>query len=369
MKVPYIDLQRQAAQLRAELLEELAKVVDECTFVLGPHVSAFEEEFAKYLGVKHCVAVNSGTSALHLALRVLDIGPGDEVITTPFTFVATAWAIAYVGAKPIFVDVDPTTFNIDPAAVERAITPRTRAIIVVHLFGLPCDMDALVKICDRYGLVLVEDAAQAHGARYGGRMIGTFGRVACFSFYPTKNLGAIGEGGALVTDEPNIAVRARSLRDHGSDRKYHHVEVGYNYRMEGIQGAILKVKLKYLDQWNAERARLARLYIDLLSDTPLTLPRQNPGCIPVWHLFTVRCNRRDELKRYLEEHGVGTAIHYPIPLHLQPAFAHLGYKPGDLPVAEQLSRECLSLPLYPGLTEEEVKFVADTIRKFFARTR
>lgn len=365
-RVPYLDLSAQMRPLRAEIDAALAHALDNNTFCLGPDVLAFEKEFAEFCGAKHCIAMNSGTSALHIAMLLLNIGPGDEVITTPYTFVATSWAISYVGAKPVYVDIDETTFNLDPAQVERAITLRTKAILPVHLYGHPCDLEALLAIGKKHKLPLVEDAAQAHGATYHGKPIGTFGSTSCFSFYPAKNLGAIGEGGALVTNDDAFAERARALREHGSRLRYHHDEIGFNYRMEGIQGAILRIKLKHLDAWTKHRQAIAHLYQKLLADTPLRLPVEAENVASAWHLFTVRHPRRDELKKYLEEHGVGSAIHYPLPLHLQKCYASLGYKTGDFPVSEQAAKECLSLPVFPELTDAQVERVAQVTRGFFA---
>ncbi len=365
-RVPYIDLRAQVRQLRAELEAAARRVFDNCTFCLGPEVAEFEREFAAFLGAAHCVGVNSGTSALHIAMRLLDIGPGDEVITTPYTFVATSWAISYVGARPVYVDIQDRTFNLDPALVEKAVTPRTKAVLAVHLYGQPCDLDRLAEICRKHKLALVEDAAQAHGAKFRGKNVGTFGELGCFSFYPTKNLGACGEGGALVTNDAALAARARALRDHGSTRRYYHDELGYNYRMEGLQAAMLRVKLNYLPKWNAARRRIAQLYTEQLSDTPLKLPIEPAGTQSAWHLYVVRHPSRDELRQYLEAHGVGCAVHYPVPLHLQKAYAQLGYKLGDFPVAEKAARECLCLPIYPELADEQVNFVVQTIKAFFA---
>ena len=364
-KIPYLDLAAQMRPLRAEIEAALAQALDKCTFCLGPDVAAFEEEFAAFCGVKHCVGVNSGTSALHLAMRLLNIGPGDEVITTPYTFVATSWAISYVGAKPVYVDIEDATFNLNPELVEKAVTSRTRAILPVHLYGQPCALDELLAIANKRGLALVEDAAQAHGALYKGRRVGGLGQIGCFSFYPGKNLGAYGEGGALVTNDGAFAARARALREHGSSVRYYHDEIGYNYRMEGFQGAVLRVKLKHLNRWVEERRRVARRYTELLADTPLKLPVEAQGVQSAWHLYVVRHPRRDELKKHLEEHGIGCALHYPLPLHVQKCYAHLGYKAGDFPVAEKAARECLSLPIYPEMTDEQVKRVAEVIRDFF----
>src|SRR5215471_3515824 len=303
--VPYLDLPAQMRGIRKEIDAAIARTLDNCTFCLGPDVTQFEKDFARFIGVKHCVGFNSGTSALHVAMLLLDIGPGDEVITTPFTFVATCWAISYVGARPVFVDIEHATFNLDPNLVERAITRRTKAIMPVHLYGLPADLNPLLKIARKHKLALVEDAAQAHGAKYHGRNAGTFGQMAIFSFYPGKNLGAYGEGGALVTDDAAFAQRARSLRDHGSTRRYYHDEVGFNYRMEGIQAAVLGVKLKHLSKWTRERRRVAKRYSQLLSDTPLQLPCQPPHAQSAWHLYVVRHPLRDQLKQHLEANHIG----------------------------------------------------------------
>jgi len=365
--VPYLDLQAQLRPIRAEVDAAIARVLDNCAFCLGPEVARFEADFARFCGANHCVAMNSGTSALHVAMRLLGVGPGDEVITTPYTFVATGWAISYCGARPVFVDIEDETFNLDPALAERAIAPRTRAILPVHLYGHPCDLDPLLAISRRHKLPLVEDAAQAHGARYRGTVVGTFGEISCFSFYPTKNLGAAGEGGALVTNDSAFAARARALRAHGSRQRYHHDEVGYNYRMEGIQGAVLGVKLRHLPKWQEARRRVARRYAELLADSPLRLPREAGHAQSAWHLYTVRHPRREDLKAHLDTHGIGNAVHYPTPLHLQKAYAPLGHKPGDFPVAEQAAREVLSLPMYPELTDAQLERVAAVVRAFFGR--
>jgi dTDP-4-amino-4,6-dideoxygalactose transaminase len=365
LPVPYLDLSLQVRLLRPELDAAIARALDRCTFCLGPDVAEFERAFAAYCGASHAVGFNSGTSALHVAMRLLNVGPGDEVITTPFTFVATSWAIVYVGARPVYVDIDPATFNLDATRVEVAITSRTKAVMPVHLYGHPADLDPLLEICRRHGLPLVEDAAQAHGALYRGRHVGPLGRLGVFSYYPAKNLGAFGEGGALVTNEADLAARARALREHGSTARYQHDEVGYNYRMEGIQGAVLGVKLKHLADWVAARRRVAERYTELLADTPLRLPREADYARSAWHLYTVRHPERDALKRHLETHCIGSAIHYPIPLHLQRCFAYLGYRSGDFPEAERAARECLCLPIYPELTAAQLERVAAVVRQFF----
>jgi dTDP-4-amino-4,6-dideoxygalactose transaminase len=364
-QIPYLDLPAQIRGIRKELDAAIARTLDNCSFCLGPDVTQFEKDFARYIGAEHCVGFNSGTSALHVAMLLLGVGPGDEVITTPFTFVATSWAISYVGAKPVYVDIDDATFNLDPKLIERAITPRTKAVLPVHLYGHPFDLDPILAICKKHKLPLVEDAAQAHGAKYKGKTVGAFGDISCFSFYPGKNLGACGEGGALVTNNSAFAARARSLREHGSTARYYHDEVGYNYRMEGIQGAVLGMKLKHLAKWTAERRRVAHRYTELLAETPLQLPCEAAGAESAWHLYVVRHPRRDELKAHLEANGVGCAVHYPISLHQQKAYANLGHKPGDFPVAEKAARECLSLPIYPELTDAQIQRVAEVVCKFF----
>ncbi|HTV43397.1 MAG TPA: DegT/DnrJ/EryC1/StrS family aminotransferase [Candidatus Sulfotelmatobacter sp.] len=363
-KVPYLDLPAQIRGLRKELDAALARTLDNCSFCLGPDVAQFEKDFAQFCGAKHALGFNSGTSALHVALKLLNIGAGDEVVTTPFTFVATSWAISYVGAKPVFADIDDATFNMDPALVEKAITPRTKAVMPVHLYGQPFDVDRILEICQRHKLPLIEDACQAVGAKYKGRVVGTLGVMSCFSFYPGKNLGACGEGGALVTNNGDFEARGRALREHGSKVRYYHDEVGFNYRMEGFQGATLGVKLRHLDKWTRERQRVAKRYNELLAGTPLQLPRQAEFAESVWHCYVVRHARRDELKKHLEDNGVGCSIHYPIPLHLQKAYADLGHKKGDFPVSEKAALQCLSLPIYPELTEAQIARVVDVIKKF-----
>ncbi len=365
--IPYLDLRAQMKPLRAELDAAIARTLDNCSFCLGPDVVQFEKDFAKFCGAQHCVAFNSGTSALHIALLLLGVGPGDEVITTPFTFVATSWAISYVGAKPVYVDIDDATFNLDPKLIEKAITPKTKAIMPVHLYGQPFDVGAILEICRQHKLPLVEDAAQAHGAKFQGKVIGTFGEISCFSFYPGKNLGAAGEGGALVTNNADFAKRARALREHGSTVRYYHDEIGYNYRMEGIQGAVLGVKLPHLEKWTQARRRVAHRYHQLLQDTPLQLPLEASFAESAYHLFVVRHPRRDDLKAHLDANGVGCALHYPLPLHLQKCYASLGYQAGDFPISEKAGRECLSLPIYPELTDPQLERVAAVVKDFFSK--
>jgi dTDP-4-amino-4,6-dideoxygalactose transaminase len=363
--IPYLDLPAQLRPLRKELDAVIAKTLDNCSFCLGPDVAQFEKDFAKYCDAKHALGFNSGTSALHIALMLLNVGQGDEVITTPHTFVATSWAISYVGAKPVYVDIEDESFTLNPKLIEKAITPRTKAIMPVHLYGHPFDVDPILEICRKHKLPLVEDAAQAHGAKYRGKVVGTFGAVSGFSFYPGKNLGACGEGGALVTNDDAFAARARSLREHGSTQRYYHDEVGFNYRMEGIQGAVLGVKLPHLDKWTQGRRRVAKRYHELLGGTPLQLPREAAYAESVYHLYVVRHPRRDDLKKHLETNKIGCALHYPLPLHLQKCYASLGYKAGDFPVAEKAARECLSLPIYPEMTDEQVQRVASVVKDFF----
>jgi len=360
-RVPYLDLQTQYDGIRTEVLTALREICESGRFAQGPATSDFETKFAAYCGVDHCVSLNSGTSALHLALRCLDIGPGDEVVTVGLTFIATAWAISYVGAKPIFVDIDPARRTMCPTRLEAAITPRTKAIVPVHVYGMPADMDPIKTIAHRHGLPIIEDAAQAHGARYRGKRVGQFGRIACFSFYPSKNLSAYGEGGALVTNDASIAQRARSLRDHAQSQKYLHDEIGYNYRMDSFQAAVLAIKLKRLDTWNTARADRAAHYTELLKDSSYKLPTHPSDSECVWHCYVIETPERDRVRSALDDAGIETGVHYPVPVHLQKAYAHLGHKPGDLPVTERLCQHCLSLPIYPELSKEKIFTVASTL--------
>ena len=362
MKIPFLDLKAQYTQIEHEVLPALREVCDDCQFVLGPKVAKFEKEFAAFCGAKQCVAVNSGTSALHLALRCLGVGRGDEVIVPAMTFVATAWAVSYTGATPAFADIKAAQRTLDPASVEAAITPRTKAILPVHLYGMPADMDAINAVAARHGLAVVEDAAQAHGARYCGKPVGTFGKACCFSFYPGKNLGAYGEGGAVVTDDDAFAEYCRCLRDHGQRRRYHHETVAYNYRMEGFQGAVLSIKLPRLAAWNRGRRRNADLYRRLLKDVPnLTVPAEADGFESVYHLFVIEVDNRDEVARKLHEAGVQTGLHYPVCVHRQEAYADLHLGAGSFPISERLANRCLSLPMYAELTEEQIKEVSETL--------
>ena len=363
--VPFLDIQEQNRRIRPELDEAVEEVVSQGQFILGPAVERFEQALARYVGRSFAVGVNSGTSALHMALTACDVGPGDEVITTPHTWISTSWAVSYLGARPVFVDVDPVTYNINTDLIQAAITSRTKAIVPVHLYGQLCEMDALERIAEDHGLYLIEDAAQALGAAYGGRRAGSFGTASCFSFYPGKNLGAFGEGGAVVTDDERLAQRMCRLRDHAQLGRHHHVELGFNARMEGIQAAVLEVKLRYLDQWNRARAGHALEYMKLLSGiSGLQLPRTRKLEAHAWHLFVVLVDaaRRDQLRETLGERGVATGVHYPTPVPLQPAYAHLGYQPGDFPVAEDVMNRCLSLPMFPEMTDEQLQYVAEVLR-------
>jgi dTDP-4-amino-4,6-dideoxygalactose transaminase len=362
VKVPFLDLGAQVRSIRGEIDQAIAKVLDSTQFVLGEEVAAFEREFAQAHGAAYGVAVNSGTSALHLALLAAGIGPGDEVITVPNTFVATVAAICYTGAKPVYVDVDPVTFNMDPAKFEAAIGPRTKAVLPVHLYGQPADMDPISEIARRHGLVVVEDAAQAHLARYQGRSVGALGALACFSFYPGKNLGAYGEGGMVLTSNEAHAKTIRMLRDWGQDRKYHHALAGYNYRMEGMQGAILRVKLRHLEQWTEQRRAHAARYAQLLEGAGVGIPAEAPGRRHVWHIYAVRTSDREGVMKALAEQGVQTGIHYPIPVHLQPGYADPRYGKGTFPHAERAADEVMSLPMYPEMTEDHLQTVNRALR-------
>jgi dTDP-4-amino-4,6-dideoxygalactose transaminase len=363
MLVPYFDLKAQYAGLREEVLAALDRVGRRAAFVLGEEVEAFEQEFAAYCGVRHCVAVNSGTSALHLALLAAGVKPGDEVITTPNTFIATAEAISYTGAKPVFVDIDPRTANIAAPEIAGAVTSRTRAILPVHLYGLPADMDAIMEIASRHDLAVIEDACQAHGARYHGKRVGSIGKAAAFSFYPTKNLGGYGEGGALTTSHDEVAALARTLRSHGEARRYAHDHIGYNYRMDGFQGAILRLKLARLEEWNARRSELAGVYRQVLAGARLDLQQGEVGGERIDHLFVVYVDDRDAVRAKLEERGVQTAVHYPLPIHLQKAYHSLGYSQGTLPQAERACERVIGMPLYPELTNAQVVYAAQALRK------
>jgi dTDP-4-amino-4,6-dideoxygalactose transaminase len=358
MNIPFVDLQSMHKDLEPEFLEVFSRVIQHSSFVLGPEVKQFERQFAAYVGTSHCVAVSNGTAALQLALVSLGVGQGHEVITVPHTFIATAEAITAAGARPVFVDIDPVSFTMDPTRLEAAITRSTRAIVPVHLYGQAADMDLILEIANRHGIPVVEDACQAHGAQYKGRGAGSLGAAGCFSFYPGKNLGACGEGGAVTTDDPELARRIEMWRDHGSAQKYVHQFPGLNMRMDGIQGGILSVKLKHLDRWNDQRRKAAALYAGALAGSDITLPAEMPYGRHVYHLYVIQTDDRDSLRQRLQEAGVESGLHYPIPLHLQQAYASLGYERGSFPVTEKLTSRILSLPMYPGISADAVARVA-----------
>ena len=362
--IPLVDLKAQYESIKGEIDGALAEVLASCQFILGPKVEAFEADFAAYCQSRFAFGVNSGTSALHLALLAAGVGPGDEVITVSYTFVATVAGILYTGATPVLVDIDPLTCNIDPAKIEAAITPKTKVIMPVHLYGTCADMDPILDIARHHNLLVIEDAAQAVGAEYKGRRAGSMGDLASFSFYPGKNLGAYGEGGAVVTNNEEYGEVIKQLRDQGQSAKYYHERVGYNYRLEAIQGAVLGVKLKHLDDWNAARRRHAAVYRRELADVGLRLLEEPAGSQSVYHIFPLFTERRDELRAHLQAAGVSTGVHYPIPVHLQRGFSNLGYSAGDLPHTERVCREVLSLPIYPELADETVMQIADSVRQF-----
>lgn len=364
MQVPFLDLKAQYQSIKSEIDPAMQSVCADAAFVLGKYVFEFEKEFAKYCQADDCVAVDTGTTALHLAMLALDIGVGDEVITAANTFIATCEAISYTGARPVLVDCDEKTYNLDPTKLEAKITKRTKAIIPVHLYGQPADMDPILDIAKKHNIPVIEDSAQGHGATYKGKKTGSMGVMGCFSFYPGKNLGAYGEGGAITTSDPDLAAKIRKLRDHGSAKKYYHDVIGYNYRMEGIQGAVLNVKLRHLDQWNDGRRKNADRYRNFLQGADLIVPFESSDCRHVYHLYVVRHKRRDDLINFLGQQGVGALIHYPIPVHLQKAYRFLGLGEGEYPVTEKITKEIVSLPMFPEMTEEQAKYVADKIKEF-----
>jgi dTDP-4-amino-4,6-dideoxygalactose transaminase len=362
--IPLVDLKAQYAAIQVDVDSAIRRVVENTSFIMGSEVSVFEKAFANLCAVKHCVGVSSGTAALELTLRALGIGPGDEVITVAHTFIATAEAISAVGATPIFIDIDPQTYNMSSSALLQTIGERTSAIIPVHIYGQPADMTTITAIAGQHGIPVIEDAAQAHAAIWAGRKAGALGTAACFSFYPGKNLGAYGDAGAVTTDDDAIAEQVRLLRNHGRHDKYLHEIKGFGHRIDALQSAILGAKLPYLDEWTAARRRLAARYHELLGDLELMLPYVDPQAEPAWHLYVIRTSLRQELLDYLKTQGIGAGIHYPIPLHLQPAYAELGYAPGTLPVTEAVARSCLSLPIYPEMSDEQQDRVVTAIRTF-----
>jgi dTDP-4-amino-4,6-dideoxygalactose transaminase len=355
--IPFLDLKAQHRVLKSELMDAASRVLDSCQFALGNEVAAFEEEFASYCHAKYSAGVNTGTSALHLALLAAGIGAGDEVVTVAHTFMATVSSIRYAGAKPVMVDVDPKTFTMDPKLIEGAITKHTKAIMPVHLYGQPADMDPIMEIAKKHNLVVIEDACQAHGAEYKGRRAGSIGHMAAFSFYPGKNLGACGEGGAFVTSDPELIKKVRMYRDWGQEKRYHHVLEGYNYRMDNIQGAFLRVKLKHLPAWTEARRAHAAKYAELFSalpGSPVRFPAEAAYAKHVYHIYALHAANRDALHKILGDKGIATGFHYPVPVHLQACFAHLGHKAGDFPVTEKLAAEEISLPMFPELTDEQI---------------
>jgi dTDP-4-amino-4,6-dideoxygalactose transaminase len=360
--IPFVDLKAQYASIKTEVNAAIQGVLDSCQFTLGTEVDRFEQEFSAYSGAKLGIGVNTGTSALHLALLAADIGPGDEVITVPFTFVATVASIHYTGATPVLVDIDPRTFTMDPAALSAAITPRTKAIMPVHLYGQCADMDPILAIARRHKLMVIEDACQAHGAEYKGRRAGSMGDMGCFSFYPGKNLGAYGEGGMVVTDSPEYARKVRMLRDWGAEKKYHHVLKGYNFRLEGIQGAVLRVKLRHLDAWTEARRAAAARYDRGLAGSGVPTPEAMAHNRHVYHIYAIRTGQRQAWMDSLAAQGIQSGIHYPIPVHQLPAYADLGYRTGQFPHAERAANQVLSLPMFPELTAEQTTTVSRALR-------
>ena len=366
-KIPFVDLATQYASIASEVNPAIQSVIESCAFILGPEVKKFEEEFAAFCDVQYAISVDSGTAAIELALRAFDIGPGDEVIAPANTFIATVLPITQLGAKPVLVDHHPETYTIDVEKIEAAITDKTRVIIPVHLYGQPADMDAIMDIARRHNLIVIEDACQAHGTRYKGRRVGGIGDAAAFSFYPGKNLGAYGDGGMVVTNNAQTADRLMMLRNYGQRKKYLHEQIGYNHRLDSVQAAVLRVKLKYLDGWNEARRQHAGLYSSLLADLGVHPPVVPEYSEPVWHLYVIRVEDRDGFQAFLAEHKIDTGIHYPIPIHLQPAYQSLGYKPGDFPVTEAYADKLVSLPMYAELTDEMISYVVSVTRDFLKR--
>ncbi|MCK4538561.1 MAG: DegT/DnrJ/EryC1/StrS family aminotransferase [Candidatus Krumholzibacteria bacterium] len=361
-KIPFFNLSEQTQTIRAEVDAAIEKVIDKTAFVLGPGLEEFEANFADYCGTKYCAGTSSGTSALVLALLGFKIGPGDEVITVANTFIATVEAIGMIGVKPVLIDVLEDTALMDPSKLEAAITDKTKAIIPVHLFGQPCDMDSIMEIAEKHGLKVIEDSCQAHGARYKGRRAGSLGHAAAFSFYPSKNLGSFGEGGAVTTDDKELVRRMKGLRHHGQIVKNEHTELGYNYRLQAIQAAVLGVKLAYLDGWNEKRRALAERYHEGLKDTGYWMAAESKDCEPVYHLFALGCKDQQVVGKALADADIGWGRHYPVPIHLQPAFLHLGYSSGDFPVSEKLMTTSITLPMFPELALDKVDRVCEVLR-------
>ena len=364
MKIPFVTFRPMERELNDDIRTAFDRVFTRSWYIEGVEDEAFEKAFAEYCGTKYCVGVGNGLDALMLALKALGIGDGDEVIVPSNTYIATALAVTYVGATPVFVEPDIRTFNIDPALIEAAITGRTKAIMPVHLYGQACDMDPIMAVAKKYGLKVVEDCAQAHGATYKGQKIGTFGDAAGFSFYPGKNLGALGDAGAVVTNDKELADKIRALGNYGSDYKYHHIYKGNNSRLDELQAAFLAAKLPLLEKMNAERRRVAKLYTEGINNPKVITPYVNPDCVPVWHIYGIRCAERDALEKYLNDKGIGTNKHYPIPMHMQECYKDLNIPQGALPVAEEISATELSIPMYYGMTDEEIQYVIDAINEF-----
>ena len=368
MQVPFVDLKMQYQNLKSELQPVIEDVCAGARFIMGPELSDFEGKFAKFVGARHVVGVSTGTDALMMALRAAGVGAGDEVITAANTFIATVLGISAAGASPVLVDCDEDYYTVDPVKIESAVTNRTRAIIPVHLYGQPADMKPILEIAKKHGLLIIEDACQSHGSEYHGKVTGTFGIAGCFSFFPGKNLGAYGDGGGVATDDPAIDDRLRMLRNYGQRKKYHHEVKGWNYRLDNLQAGILNVKLKHLADWNRARAAAAREYTKLLSKLRdfIVTPQERPDCTHVYHLYIVRAKKRDNLQDFLQEKGVSTGIHYPIPIHLLPAYKELGGKKGDFPLTERFADEILSLPMFPEITKEQIAYTVRCIEEFYS---
>lgn len=365
MNIPFVDLVTQYHSISGEIQEAMIKVVEKGDFILGKELELFEKEFAEYCETKYAVGLDNGTSALELALRTYGIGDGDEVITSANTFIATASAIAFTGARPVLIDIDPKTYNMDPDLIESAITSNTKAIMPVHLYGQPVDMDKVMDIANKHNLIVIEDACQAHGARYKGKRTGSIGHASAFSFYPGKNLGAYGDGGALVSNDEELVEKIKMLRNYGQKEKYNHLFLAYNRRLDNIQAAILRVKLKRLDAWNESRRNAAKLYNKLLIGSTPLIPYCADYAEHIYHLYVIRTTNRDELQSWLKSKGISTGIHYPIPIHLQKAYEYLGLKKGSLPITEQYSNEFLSLPMFPEITNEQVEYIVECIKSFY----
>lgn len=367
MKIPFMTFLPMERELNNELRAAFDRVFTRSRYIEGSEDEAFEKAFAEFCGTKYCIGVGNGLDALMLALKALGIGEGDDVIVPSNTYIATALAVTYVGAKPVFVEPKIETFNIDPEKVEDAITERTKAIMPVHLYGQACDMEPIMSVANKYSLKVVEDCAQAHGATYKGQKVGTFGDAAGFSFYPGKNLGALGDAGAVVTNDPDTEKRVRAIGNYGSDYKYHHVYKGHNSRLDELQAAFLAAKLPHLERMNEDRRRVADRYLSEIRNSKVVLPTVDEDNVPVWHIFGIRCKEREALEKHLNERGIGTNKHYPIPMHLQECYKNLGYKAGDLPIAEEISATELSIPMYYGMTDEEVTYVIEAINTFGGR--